>query len=290
VFNIQLRVADDNAAKAPEEQRAQESRTPARPHSRFDDGDLTLDVSPNEPKSKLDSTSKPKKPSTSSGTVVSKVSRSDLPPIQFNCTSCKGRMEVPGEAAQQLTHCPHCKRQLTIPSESEPTPESLAANDPWANLSPLGPAPVPFEQSSPFGDTRYPPPSMAPMAPIGRRRSDDPVQHIICGIFISLFALIAIVVEIFQIVINTIVLIAAGDSNPTMSAATIWILVVWTFLLILSIVQLVGGIALARRVGINTARAGAIICCLPCFCLINIAFGIWGCILVFGNKAERDFR
>jgi hypothetical protein len=290
VFSIELRVANSLAAEIPEEQRDQQPQTPASRLSSFDD-DLTLNVLAEIPKSTSKPQANPKKPSPPSGTTVSKAARIELPPIQFNCTSCQGRMEVPGEAARQLTHCPHCKRQLTVPSESEPTPDALAANDPWANLCPLGPAPTPMTQSSPFGDTLYPPPMPTyPMTSSARRRGGDPTQHIVCGIFISLFALIAVVVEIFEIVINTVILIAAGRNNPLASGTAIWLVVFWVVLLIISILQLVGGIALARRIGINTARIGVVICCLPCFCLINIAFGVWGCLLVFGNNAERDFR
>ena len=62
-------------------------------------------------------------------------------------------------------------------------------------------------------------------------------------------------------------------------------------MLVLSLLQLAGGISLARRSGLSMARTGAIICCLPCICLVlNIPFGIWGCILVFGKDADREFR
>jgi hypothetical protein len=291
VFAIELRIAEQASDNSVAE--AHQKPEPP-PNSRDNNRDeLTLEEPPKPSKLTSESAPKPVRSATSSGTVVSKASRSDLPPIQFNCTSCRGRMEVPGEAAQQLTHCPHCKRQLSIPTESDPTPEDLAANDPWADLSPLGSAPTPMQQSSPFGDTLYPPTpmsSMSPLPPSGRRRSNDPTQHIVCGIFISLFAMIAVAIEIYEIVIYTIVFVAAGSSNPVAATVAGWIIAVSVFLLILSILQLIGGISLARRTGINLARTGVVICCLPCFCLVNIAFGIWGCLLVFGNNAERDFR
>ena len=132
--------------------------------------------------------------------------------------------------------------------------------------------------------------SMSPLPPSGRRRGNDPTQHIVCGIFISLFAMIAVAIEIYEIVIYAIIFVAAGSSNPVAATVAGWIIAVCLLLLILSVLQLIGGISLARRTGINLARTGVVICCLPCFCLVNIAFGIWGCLLVFGNNAERDFR
>ncbi len=287
VFLIELRVADKIRVDSP----VDESKAPTNSFDGFD-GELTLNAPPNGAHSTSERPSKPNKQTTSSGTVVSRVSPGDLRPIQFNCTSCKGRMEVPGESARQLTHCPHCKRQQTIPSESEPTREAQSASDPWANLSPLGSAPAPMPQASPFGDTMYPPPM--PMSSMtssrGRRRSSVGSQFIACGIFTALFASIAVVIEIIYIVLYTMILVAAPNRDPAASTYFALTLLMWICLLLLSIAQLVGGIALARRSGIQSARTGAIICCLPCFCLFNIPIGIWGCILVFGNDAEREFR
>lgn len=289
VFTIELRVAEESPPNATLEQPAKETRNPNRSFDNLN-GDLTLDVVPDGTHSSVRS-SNPVKTPKPSGTVVSRVSKSDLPAIQFNCTSCRGRMEVPGEGAHQLTHCPHCKRQLTIPAESEPTPEALAANDPWANLAPLGAAPVPMQQSSPFGDTLYPPPMPMSSMSYGRSRSGtDATQFIVCGIFIAIFAFFGIAFEIFEIVINTMVIVALGDKDAVVSGLAISRTATFSVLLVVSIIQLVGGIALARRSGIGVARAGAIICCIPCVCLINFPFGIWGCVLTFGKDANRNFR
>ena len=38
-----------------------------------------------------------------------------LPAIQLTCTSCRGVMEVPGDAAGQTTACPFCQKLLQIP-------------------------------------------------------------------------------------------------------------------------------------------------------------------------------
>ena len=294
VFSIDLRLADKDPVESPVEKHSRRHlEQPTAPTNSFDslDGDLTLDGLPNEAKAKSELIEKLNRQANSSGTVVSRVSRGDLPAIQFNCTSCSGRMEVPGEASRQLTHCPHCKRQLTIPSASEPTPEALAANDPWAGLTPLGSAPAQMPQSNPFGDTMYPPPmptsSMSAMPGTRRRSSGDVGRHMTCGISIAICALLGIALEILYIVIGTI---AMMPPNVDRTQASIQIFIA-SLMFVLSLLQLVGGISLARRSGIYMARIGAIICLLPCVCLVlNIPFGIWGCILTFGGNAERDFR
>ncbi len=291
VFPIDLRVADDASVESPVEKQMKENKVPKVSHSSFDD-DLTFEILPDEPKATREQTSRAVNPANSTGTEVYRASRGEVPPIQFNCTGCKGRLEVPGAAAQQLTHCPHCKRQLTVPSASEPTAEALAASDPWADLSPLGSAPAQMPQSNPFGDTFYPPPmpmsSMsAPMSGARRRSGGKSGQFITCGVFVAICAGIGIAIEMFYIVVGTVAMMVP---NVDHTVASIYIFVP-SVMFVLSLLQLVGGISLARRSGHNMARTGAIICCLPCICLIlNIPFGIWGCILVFGRDAEREFR
>lgn len=287
VFAIELRVADQPLANAVEA-----SSKPAMSLKNSFDDELTLGLIPDESQPKRASKPAPKQP-TSTGKVVSKVLDNDIPPIQFNCMGCSGRLEVPGAAARQLTHCPHCKRQLTVPIESEPTPEGLAANDAWADFVPLGSAPAPIPQSNPFGDTLYPlpmPMSSMPMSSMtsgaGRRSGDKRGLYITCGVFISICAFLGMAMEIFYIAMATILLMRPNVDRLS-SSVQIFVLSV---MFVLSLLQLVGGISLARRSGLLMARTGAILCCLPCICLINIPFGVWGCILAFGKDAERDFR
>ena len=204
VFAIEVRVADATRGE-------KSSHLP----SSFDDDDLTLGVLPNEVAATRESVPRTRpqaKPAASSGTAAS---RENLPPIQFNCASCAGRMEVPGAAARQLTHCPHCNRQLTIPATSRPTPDSLAANDPWADFS-FGSATYPTPPAHPFGDTPLgnsplgnslysPSMSTAPMPPGSKRSSGGKAsQFITCGIFIAVCALIGIAIETYYIVIGSL--------------------------------------------------------------------------------------
>ncbi len=298
VFTIDLRIAEETTLPPPNKEPLSATQTTTSSNS-FDsfEGELTLDA---PIKLVSDETSEetqtPVRTGTSPGNVVSKPSAKEKRPIQFNCSKCNGRMEVPGIAANQLTHCPHCKRQLSIPSESAPTLEELAKNDPWSDLGSIGGAPAAMQQANPFGDTLYPPPSAMTPLPMstmssGRRRSnDDGRQFMLAGIFVSLCALTAIALELTYISFGSFLLAAAkGMPSAQQNAITVQVFLAFCCL-ILSVLQIIGGIALARRRGLGLARTAAVICCLPCLCVLNMPFGIWGCILTFGEKAEREFR
>ncbi len=97
-------------------------------------------------------------------------------------------------------------------------------------------------------------------------------------------------IELLQ---STIWIIAIANAPRITTDATIYVSLQLGFLVIafiLSTTQLLGGIALARQRSLGMARTGAMICCLPCLCILNIPFGIWGCILVFGKEAQRKFK
>lgn len=291
VFTIDLRVAD-SIASAPATEQAK-TPTQSAPSNSFDsfDGELTLDA----PLEDFPVEQQPASTFTTPGTVVSKAGPRDKRPIEFNCKNCKGRMEVPGIAANQLTHCPHCKRQQTIPDESEATVEELAAADPWNDLGAFGGAPLDAPQSNPFGDTLYPPPM--PMMPMpGSRRSsssnDNSWMYVVAGIFISLSALVSLAFEGFEILMSVMGFAAAKYVDKIQTSTAFWQVLIASLMFLPSLFQLIGGIALARRRGLIMARIAAVICCLPlpCVCIVvNVPFGIWGCVLTFSRDAHREF-
>jgi len=60
---------------------------------------------------------------------------------------------------------------------------------------------------------------------------------------------------------------------------------------LLAVLEIIGGVAMVRQRGLTLARTAAIIGCLPCVCLVlNIPFGIWACVVCFSADASRDFR
>ncbi len=59
--------------------------------------------------------------------------------------------------------------------------------------------------------------------------------------------------------------------------------------LICGIVMTSGGITMAMRKSLSSARSAAVIAAIPCFGGCVFPFGIWACVLVFSDRAKRDF-
>ncbi len=62
-------------------------------------------------------------------------------PIQFDCPSCAGVMEVPGSSVGQRTLCPYCQTTITIPNRpslqtAQPTVRPIAATPSAARMYP----------------------------------------------------------------------------------------------------------------------------------------------------------
>ena len=71
----------------------------------------------------------------------------------------------------------------------------------------------------------------------------------------------------FYIVIGTMAMFNIPNMGRDQFIIITLQIIVAVVMFVLSLLQLVGGISLARRSGLNMARTGAIICCLPCVCL-----------------------
>ena len=72
---------------------------------------------PVRPSSSLDSPSRgPSSAPTRSPAPVPATPPTPQGPIQFDCPSCAGVMEVPGSSVGQRTLCPYCQTTITIPS------------------------------------------------------------------------------------------------------------------------------------------------------------------------------
>ena len=61
------------------------------------------------------------------------------------------------------------------------------------------------------------------------------------------------------------------------------------FGLIIAILMTSGGVSMAMRKSLGTARTAAVIAAIPCFGLCVCPFGIWACVLLFNEQAKRDF-
>jgi phage FluMu protein Com len=113
--------------------------------------------------------------------------------------------------------------------------------------------------------------------------------YIITGVFISLWGLLIVIGSVIRIA-ATIYAFANLPPNMTIDYTRLTGLVIGMILgFILGIIQLVGGISIATRNSLATAKTTSIIASIPCFGGLAFPFGIWAAVLVFSKKAKREF-
>ncbi len=128
-----------------------------------------------------------------------------------------------------------------------------------------------------------------------RRNRRDPIVYVLPGIFIALFG----VLQILGVAINILTSLGGVSGQRGLNANLLEVQGAIAFLVILglavsalSIVQIIGGVCMARRKGLLLARVAAVIACLPCItcAFLNIPFGIWGLVVCLTGSVKRDFR
>jgi|694.fasta_scaffold45862_2 phage FluMu protein Com len=113
--------------------------------------------------------------------------------------------------------------------------------------------------------------------------------YIITGVFISLWGLLIVAASVIRIA-ATIYTFANLPPNVTIDYARFSGFVIGMILgFILGMIQLVGGISIATRNSLSTAKTVSIIAAIPCFGGLAFPFGIWAAVLVFSQKAKREF-
>lgn len=137
-------------------------------------------------------------------------------------------------------------------------------------------------------------------APIGGAYSSRgvqraPIVYILPGVMIVVLGVLQILGVAINILASLGQMSAAGRLNtnqPEVQGVVIFFLAHGLIVLVLSVMQIVGGFCMARRRGLWLARTSAVIACLPCFtCLfLNMPFGIWGLVVCLTGSVKMDFR
>ncbi len=81
----------------------------------------------------------PPKPATAAAPAPAKAKPQPVAsnaPIRFECTQCRGVMEVPGSTAGLETECPYCQTVQAIPNKSTPTRPAPAQSQTPAYTAP----------------------------------------------------------------------------------------------------------------------------------------------------------
>ncbi|MFG0288808.1 MAG: hypothetical protein ACF8CQ_11555, partial [Rhodopirellula sp. JB044] len=244
--------------------------------------------------------------------------------LQLRCPSCQTPLKVPSSFAGKVVRCSKCQTQLKVPGGRTPaassppatpagyTPPSQPSDDPFANLPTpgapagggfggggLGPSVPQRPLRSPNPVNPYSAPSPATPRPYpggnssgsGRLRSGRSVYlYNVPAILMICWAVLVICAGLFQIgsVIN---LFVSGEVNiQQVDMARLVGRLAGQFLAVaLQVAVVAGGIAMIRRTGLGSAKTAAVITTIPCFGCLIFPIGIWACVLLFSNEAEKDF-
>ncbi len=161
------------------------------------------------------------------------------------------------------------------PLSSLPSPEAG-----WTDLGDLGGLPM-----------AYAPPTQRAVRRGSLPSGRDRVVYILPGIFFLIVSVLAILASLIQGVIYSLAIAFATEKNPEVIPYIVGYLVGCILVLSLGILEFAAGIALIRQRGLGLAKAASIVCCIPCTCFFfALPIGIWGCILLFSQKATRDFK
>lgn len=217
---------------------------------------------------------------------------------KISCPGCQRQLAVGADAAGKVVQCPHCSKRLKIPggapagSAPAPTQPPAAAADPFdfGNMGSGGgfpPAQAPVSTPGPAAN-----PYAAPSGPASAQRasgstSDRSGLYITNGVIHIIWGALLLLASVGR-GIGIVLALTAG--NVQVDAAELaGAIGGMCFSLVLSFAFIAGGLAMARRTGLSSAKTAAVLGAIPCFGCLIMPFSIWACVLLFDDRAKRDF-
>lgn len=230
------------------------------------------------------------------------------------CPGCQSVVKIPGgasNASPSPSSGPVAKPKPVVPSPAAPkasapkaaappTPavaSSTAGNALWDALGDIpSTAPTSSGWETP---AKNPYASPASHGYSGSRRSSGGSSsnrtpyYIINGVIIALWGALFGVFWLLDVAIRIVALILLPSNLPQNVEINYPVLfggIFYTILgIIASAIQLIGGIQMATRSNLSSARNAAVIAAIPCFGGLAFPFGIWAAVLTFSKQSERDF-
>ncbi len=147
-------------------------------------------------------------------------------------------------------------------------------------------SPAQTGQSNPH----QPNPYAAPVAPaahypsVSAYESDRSAFYMINGIFFALWGGLLLLSNGFQILAAIMGMQPAGNQNAAGELGS------GVFGIGLAGIFIAGGICLALKRNLGLSRTAAILAAIPCCGVCVFPFGIWACVLLFDDRARRDFN
>ena len=241
--------------------------------------------------------------------------------LQVKCPGCQASLKLAKSMAGRVVKCSKCGTQMKVPGQSpaaanppapagrpaasKPTPTTTApsslfddGDDPFADLPTSAPSSAGGGFGAPAtagGYNPYGPPkaatTRAPRKAGGLPSGRSAVLYTVPGVLMLLWTLLVVGVGIFQIGM-VIYVIASGQIDmarinwPRFAGMMTGRVLGLLFFASVS----AGAVAMIRRNNLGMAKYASVVIAIPCFGLLACPFGIWACVLLFSDKATRDFR
>ncbi|WP_419189815.1 hypothetical protein [Stieleria marina] len=211
------------------------------------------------------------------------------------CSKCSTQLKIPGGAPASgvsPSAAPTPAAPKSVFDDSDPfadlptsSPAANAGNPGGAGAFPAAPAPGGYNPYAP------PPARKSKSKRGGAQRGNSSGNYTIPGLLILLWSALGIIVGIFQIGM-VVYVIATGqiDMQQVDMPRFLGQMTGRVFAICLFGVMATGGFAMMQRQNLGTAKAAAVLAAIPCFGCFVFPFGIWACVQLFSDKAERDFR
>jgi hypothetical protein len=219
-------------------------------------------------------------------------------PIEFRCNQCAKLLRVGDDAASKQARCPMCGTVLDVPmppASEEPALAMPSEANPFAAMPSPTPAASLFATAGP-GNTDnpyqspadYEPAAFYPAAYAADRVAAPAIGLIITGSLGLLFQTVGMMGNLVmldkpQMRGNNMAFVGQGAFQ----------IVFGLFVIVLSILIIVGGVKMRRLESYGLAMAAAILATIPCLspcCLLGLPFGIWAIIVLSSEEVKATFR
>ncbi|MCM2371274.1 zinc finger domain-containing protein [Aporhodopirellula aestuarii] len=239
--------------------------------------------------------------------------------LQIRCPGCQATLKLRAAMAGKVVKCSQCQTQLKVPGGAatgqpaarpstpapQPAPGGFGNDDIFGNL-PSVPSPTAGGQPRAFAGSPAPKHSPAPMNPYrvqapgggarphggssGLRSGRASWLYTVPGVFMAVWAVLVIAVGIFQFGVIGYLVFSGQLNMQQVDMGRFAGQSAGRFLAIaLQVAVVAGSIGMIQRSNLKSARTAAVISAIPCFGCLVFPIGIWACVLLFSDKAERDF-
>ncbi len=237
--------------------------------------------------------------------------------ILVSCSGCGKSLRAPARAAGKAIRCPGCQTTIPVPAavasqQPKATPQPnrassvtptasprstiqdlpLGDNSLWASIPPANSS-VPYSGSSGYNDPYAVSTSYSGSVSRGSSRASRAIQYQVIGVLMMIWAGLLILGCIVRPIAIGVSL-ANLPQNVVIDNTKLAVLIGGTAIgiviaLAVAFVLFRGGSSFFSQSNLSAAKSSAILTAIPCFGSCFFPVGIWACVLIFSERAKRDF-